>query len=205
MDWLSGAAGLVGALGGLFGGRRGPSMQDMMFSKYNQILDEAMRIYNTTDFEALDKSSMLDYKKNVDKGVNQTIDNYNARLGAAGYTPEFSDTERTRTVGRIAKQGADEVATMEAELARSRPQRKLGLLPNAGAVAGGFDMASRLDSFRSNQRFNEYSALSQIAEGLLPLLFPKKRGGGGGGGGEPPFLGWDPNTQYQGRDGWVGV
>lgn len=174
MDWVSAGAGLIGALGGLFGQKSGPSMQELMFQQYSQILNEAMRIYNTTDLEQTDRRSLADFRKNVDKDVNQTIDNFNARQTAAGYGPGFSDTERTRTIGRVAKEGADQVATMEADLERTRPGRKLALLPNAGAAAGGFDMAARLDAYRQNNRFNEFSALSQIAEGLVPLLFPKR-------------------------------
>lgn len=177
MDWLGVASGILGGLGGLFGKKQGPTMQDMLFGKYSQILDEAMRLYNTTDLEQIDRKSLADYRKNVDKDVNQSMSNYDARLAAAGYDPTFTDTEKTRTLGRIAKEGADSVASMEADLERSRPQRKLALLPNAGSVAGGFDMASRLDAYRQNQRFNEYQALSQVAQGLLPLFFPKKGGG----------------------------
>lgn len=182
MDWLGVSSALLGGLGGLFGGGdSGPDYQSMMFDKYNLILDEAMRIYNTTDLEAIDDRSLADYRKNVDKQVGETMSNYDARLGAAGYDPNFTDTEKTRTMGRIAKEGADSVASMDAELDRTRAGRKLAMLPQAGAVAGGFDMASRLDAHRQNQRFNEFQAMSQVAEGLLPFFFPKRKPAASGG------------------------
>lgn len=177
MEWMGVASALLGGLGGLFGGgNSGPTYQEQMYGQYSQILDEAMRIYRTTDLATTDKNSLADYTKNVNKQVDQSMSNYDARLASAGYTPEFSDTEKTRTMGRFAKEGADAVATMGADLDRTRSARQAALLPNTGAVAGGFDMASRLDSFRNNQQANEYQALMQVANGLVPLLFRKGKG-----------------------------
>lgn len=181
MDFVTGAIGVLGALPGLFGRKQGPNLQQMMFDRYSAILDEAMRIYSTTDLEATDKASLEQFRTRTNKDAELLMNNYSAKTEAAGYGPAYTDTEKTRTLGRFANEAARDTAAYEADLMRTRPQRKAGLLPNPGAVAGGFNMASQLDSYRDNLASAEYQSMLQLAGALAPIL--KRRGSGPSGGG----------------------
>lgn len=159
----------LGLIGG-FGKRSGPSQSDLLYGQYSHILDEAMKVYNNTDLEAIDKASLDTYSKESQRQANEQMNNYQAQLSANGYDPEYYDTEKSRAQSRFAQASARDTAAMKADLDRTRAQRKLALLPSPQSVAGGFNMAAYADQRRDNLASAQYQSLIQLGSLIAPLL-----------------------------------
>lgn len=161
----------LGALGGIFGhGQSGPTEQDYVMGLWRKNLEERMRIYGATNLEQLDATSLAQYQKDTEQGAARQMDNYATEMASRGYDPSYSDSERTRTIGRISNNASESVAKMKADLAQSRPGRQLALMPDPNTVAGGFNMASRLDSYRANDVQNEMGLIMEIAKALPSVM-----------------------------------
>lgn len=198
----SGWLGIGGGLLSLFGGGGGgvPSHMLEAYAKYSQMLDEAMRLYNSTDLVSQDKATVESFKKRVEEDATTQMDNYNARVSAnmPGMT-NYSDTEKTRTTGRFAENASRATADLESDLNQSRTLRKKALLPDMSGYAGGFDVATRLDQYYNNRNAANQDAWFQVAQGLMPFLKRGKKSGAPVGGG--PVYGTDETGYYQWEDG----
>lgn len=158
-------------LGGLFGsgGDSGPSNQEALYARFNQILDKAVNLYDSTDFEALDRHMVDTYRKSRMQDTETQLKNYDAGLRGLGYGSNYSDTEIDRDKARFAENASRDIADLEAGLAGSRPSRRAALLPTTGAVGPGLGLAQGIDYYNAADNAASGEALmglSRILGGL---------------------------------------
>lgn len=174
-----GTASLVGAginvLGGLFGGGGGGSSNlEGLYKRYQEILDEGMRLYRTTDLDELFRQSQEAYRRVMDQYVQSATSNYNSRLLAGGVTPTGNDTEQAVQRGLVRKKAATEMAGREASFLMSKPMLQKSLLPGVGDATAGMGMAGSLDQAAGARKAANRNVIGGLGDLVADILAKEK-------------------------------
>lgn len=161
----------VGLLGSLFGGGGGGDDRLAgLYKLYEQILNEGMNIYRTTDLDELFRQSQERYRQIVDENVGRGLRNYNAGLLAGGVTPTGGDTEQAVQRGLVRQKGATRLAEREADFLLNKPMMQKSLLPGVGDATAGMGMASQLDAMASGRKAANRNAIGQFGDFLSGII-----------------------------------
>ena len=163
-NWAS----LIPTVLGMVAGK-GPKTKSIGNKYYDQAFMKGLKLYDETDFEALDKASMDQYKIGAEKEALGLMSEYDARMAGAGSPVAKVDTNKDLARASIAGNTSRDVAMKTAELMLSRPSRKRALLP-------GLDQPSSLGLL---QKPGNIDSLMQIG-GAIPWDQIFKRNSGGG-------------------------
>lgn len=156
---LGGAA--TGLIGGLLGG--GKPKMSWAEKMYKQAISEAMK----TNLEDLDKQQIAAQREQSQKDAMGTLSAYDAQAASAGSGTDQFDSRKEIARSNIAYKAAKDTATMESDLAASRPFRKLSLATGNGALgdAGKLSLSSQV--YRDNKQANNFASVFELAQELL--------------------------------------
>ena len=168
--WTSLIAPVAGALLGRSssgGGEQNPYYRD----SYKR----AMQLYDTTNFEEIDRQAMDIISREGSQFGMQLLGNYDAAATSAGSPMWKDDSRKDSQRAQIARAVSSDVAGRKADLLLSRAQRKRDLLPglNQSAYTGAVRPPS-----------SNLGAISSLVQDLF-----NQGGGGGNGGGNSQNVG----------------
>lgn len=173
MFWLGTAAGqfLGSAALGLLAGRGKKAPKSIGNRYYDQAFQEAMKIYEGTDFDKLDEQALEQYSSAAKAEGEDLLTDYDASAAGAGSMISKADTNKDLARASIAGNVGRDIARKRAELLLSRPMRRRALLP-------GLDQPSSLGL---EQRPGNLQALSTLGQVNWSDLWRTRPSGGGGG------------------------
>lgn len=185
---VSGGVGLLTSLFG--GGGGGTDYMAGLYKLYEQILNEGMNIYRTTDLDELFRQSQERYREVVDEQVSRGLRNYNAGLLAGGVKPTGGDTEQSVQRGMVRQKGATRLAEREADFLLQKPMMQKSLLPGVGDATAGMGMAGHLDAMAAGRGAANRNAMGQVGDfvtGIINNELKRKSGS---------TSGYKPNGSY---------
>jgi hypothetical protein len=168
-------AGLTGGWGGaamLAGGIGGGAGQSSKAPKaignkyYDMAFQRALKIYDETDFAALDESAMKEYESVANKKGMGLLEDYDALQAGGGSPISKADTNKDLSRASIAGTVSRDIASKKAELILTRPGRRKGLLP-------GLDQRSHVGI---ETRPGNADALMTLGQADWGSLFKKDKG-----------------------------
>lgn len=169
---VSAGIGLLGSF--LGGGGGGDDHLAGLYKLYEQILNEGMNIYRTTDLDELFRQSQERYRQIVDENVGRGLRNYNAGLLAGGVTPTGGDTEQAVQRGLVRQKGAARLAEREADFLLQKPMMQKSLLPGVGDATAGMGMAAQLDAMASGRKASNRNAIGQVGDLITQIITAEK-------------------------------
>ncbi|MCW5943883.1 MAG: hypothetical protein KIS66_16755 [Fimbriimonadaceae bacterium] len=161
----------VGLLGGMFGGGGGgPSRLEGLYERFQQILDEGMNLYRTTDWDQLFARSQEAYGKIAERETRRGLKNYDATLRTAGITPTGGDTEQSVQRGLVRSKTADVLAGRQANFMMQKPMLQKSLLPNVQDVLQGGGIGGSLDAYDQQRGAGNREAIGAIGDYIGSIL-----------------------------------
>lgn len=169
---LTGAA--SGLIGGLFGG--GKPKMSWAEKMYRQAITEAMK----TNLVDLDKQQVASQREQSQKDAMGTLSAYDAQAASQGSGTDQFDSRKEIARSNIAYKAAKDTATLESDLAASRPFRKLQLATGNGALGDAGKLALSSQVYRDQKQANDFGSVFELAQELLKGVGKKKSSAGAG-------------------------
>ena len=108
---------------------RGGSTRGVKNPYYSRAFREAFKLYQETDFEAIDKAAVEEFAKGAEKRGMGLLSGYDAFAAGGGSPVSKVDTNKDLARASIAGGVAEDVSRFSSELMLSRPSRRRALLP----------------------------------------------------------------------------